>query len=73
MLPTEKGMIVTTADGKTHNFEFSAEDGVPKLTYNGTTEPLLSAQGKNGSFWYDPNTGNWYTENGHIDTIKSTI
>ncbi len=64
--PTEKGMIVTTADGKTHNFEFSAEDGAPKLTYNGTTEPLLSAQGKNGSFWYDPNTGNWYTENGHM-------
>jgi len=63
---TPDGMIVKTADGKEHKFAFSAKDGVPKLKYNDETQTLLSAQGKNGSFWYDPNTGNWYTENGHL-------
>lgn len=58
--------MVKTDDGREHNFEFNAEDGVPKLKYNDATETLLSAQGKNGTFWYDPNTGNWYTENGHM-------
>lgn len=66
IIETPNGMIVKTADGAEHNFEFSAEDGVPKLKYNDELETLLSAQGKNGSFWYDPATGNWYTENGHL-------
>jgi len=66
IIETPNGMIVKTADGATHNFEFSADDGVPKLKYNDQTETLTSAQGKNGSFWYDPETGNWYTENGHL-------
>ncbi len=54
-----------TADGKTHTLDFDAENGVPKLSYNGgPAETLRTAQGPNGSFWYDPNTGRWYPENG---------
>jgi len=54
-----------TADGKTHTLDFSAENGVPKVSYNdGPLETLRSAQGTNGSFWYDPKTGLWYPENG---------
>ena len=53
-----------TADGKTHTLEFDAENGVPTLKYNGgPTETLRTAQGPNGSFWYDPSTGKWYPEN----------
>jgi len=63
---TPTGMIVKTDDGKTHDLGFSAEEGVPTLTYNGDKETLTSAQGKNGSFWYDPETGNWYTTNGNL-------
>jgi len=66
ILETPDGMIITTEDGREHKFEFSAEDGVPRIKYNDELETLLSAQGKNGAFWYDPNTGNWYTENGHL-------
>ncbi|MEK6959159.1 MAG: hypothetical protein AABW59_03890 [archaeon] len=54
-----------TADGKDHSLKFDAENGVPKLSYNGgPPETLRSAQGPNGSFWYDPETGLWYPENG---------
>ena len=54
-----------TADGKNHSLDFSAENGVPKLSYNdGPLETLRTAQGTNGSFWYDPKTGLWYPENG---------
>ncbi len=66
IIATPDGFIVTTEDGQQHNFAFSAEDGVPKLKYNDQIETLLSAQGKNGAFWYDPKTGNWTTENGHM-------
>jgi hypothetical protein len=55
----------TTADGKEQTLKFDAENGVPKVSYNGgAPETLLSAQGPKGSFWYDPNTGQWYPENG---------
>jgi hypothetical protein len=54
-----------TADGKDNTLNFSAENGVPKVSYNGgAQETLLSAQGQNGSFWYDPEKGLWYPENG---------
>ncbi len=54
-----------TADGKQQSLKFDAENGVPKVSYNGgAPETLLSAQGPKGSFWYDPNTGQWYPENG---------
>ena len=55
----------TTADGKEQTLKFDAENGVPKVSYNGgAPETLLSAQGPKGSFWYDPETGQWYPENG---------
>lgn len=63
---TPTGLVVKTNDGKSHNLEFSSENGVPMVTYNGEKETLLSAQGNNGSFWYDPDTGNWYTTNGNL-------
>jgi len=54
-----------TEDGQSHTLKVSAENGVPKLTYdNGVAETLVAAQGPNGSFWYDTNTGQWYPENG---------
>ncbi|MFA5764030.1 MAG: hypothetical protein WC915_04415 [archaeon] len=54
-----------TADGATHTLAFDADNGVPKVSYNnGASETLRTAQGPNGSFWFDPNTGNWYPENG---------
>jgi hypothetical protein len=44
---------------------FNAENGVPKLSYNGgPAETLVNAQGPNGSFWYDTEKGLWYPENG---------
>ncbi len=53
-----------TADGKTHTLDFKTDQGVPKIVYNdGIPETLRSAQGVNGSFWFDPNTGLWYPEN----------
>jgi hypothetical protein len=53
-----------TADGKSHTLEFNADNGIPKLSYNsGPAETLRTAQGPNGSFWFDPNTGQWYPEN----------
>jgi hypothetical protein len=63
---TPNGIKIGTEDGIQHEFEFSADNGVPELKYNGERETLVSAQGDNGSFWYDPKTGNWYTENGHL-------
>jgi len=63
---TPNGLIVKTDDGKTHELTFSSEEGVPKLTYNKDKETLISAQGKNGAFWYDPETGNWHTTNGNL-------
>jgi hypothetical protein len=63
---TPDGVRIKTADGKTHDLAFSAQNGVPMLTYNGVTEPLRSAQGNNGAFWYDPEKGQWYAENGQL-------
>ena len=63
---TPTGLLVKTDDGKSHDLSFNAEEGVPTLTYNGDKETLLSAQGKEGAFWYDPETGNWYTTNGNL-------
>jgi len=63
---TENGVQFETADGKTHALEFSAPAGKPILTYNGDPQNLLSAQGKNGSFYFDPNTGEYFAENGQF-------
>ncbi|PIU21810.1 MAG: hypothetical protein COT15_00365 [Candidatus Diapherotrites archaeon CG08_land_8_20_14_0_20_34_12] len=67
MKQTPTGIEFETEDGKKHTLDFSADNGVPKIKYNGQPgETLIGAQGKNGSFWYDPETGNWYPENGHM-------
>ncbi len=63
---TPTGVKVTTDDGKEHTLDFSAENGRPILTYNGQPETLVSAQGENGAFWYDPDKGLWYTENAQL-------
>lgn len=70
---TPNGISVKTADGQTHNLEFSSEDGVPRLTYNGEKDTLTSAQGKNGAFWFDPDTGNWYTTNGNLIPLNGAF
>ncbi len=63
---THDGFIVNTADGQTHDFGFSTEDGRPFLDYNGLKELLKSVSGMNGSLWYDPESGMWYAENAQL-------
>jgi len=64
---TPDGIKFKTADGKEHTLDFNADDGTPTLSYNGQApEVLRTAQGPNGSFWYDPNTGHWYPENAQL-------
>jgi hypothetical protein len=63
---TPDGVRIKTADGKTHDLGFSAENGRPILTYNGVPQTLLSAQGPNGAFWYDPEKGQWFAENAQL-------
>ncbi len=67
IVQTPDGKIkIVTEDGKTHELEFSSDNGRPILTYNGTPENLRYAQGRNGAFWYDPEKGLWYAENGQL-------
>ncbi len=63
---TPDGFNVRTADGLNHSFGFSAENGRPILNYNGEKSPLLLAQGRNGSFYFDPNTGKWTVGNSQM-------
>ncbi|MDP6670926.1 MAG: hypothetical protein QGI60_03860, partial [archaeon] len=64
---TPTGVKFKTDDGKEHTLDFSADDGVPKISYNdGPPEVLRTAQGPNGSFWYDPVSGQWYPENAQL-------
>ena len=63
---TPDGFEVKTADGQTHDFGFSTEDGRPFLDYNGVKELLRTIGGQNGSMWYDPETGMWYAENAQL-------
>lgn len=63
---TPEGVQIKTQDGRTHDLSFNAENGVPGVNYNGIDSLIKAMMGKNGSFWYDPETGNWYTENGQI-------
>ncbi|MBU2100202.1 hypothetical protein KKB11_03145, partial [Candidatus Micrarchaeota archaeon] len=66
IVPTDDGFNVKTADGQTHDFGFSTEDGRPFLDYNGVKELLRSIGGQNGSMWYDPEKGMWYAENAQL-------
>jgi len=70
-----KGQFIQTPDGikfidesgKEHTLDFSTENGVPTVSYNGgNPETLRSAQGRNGSFYYDPDKGLWYAENAQL-------
>lgn len=64
---TPDGIKVKDAKGKEHNLGLDAKNGVPTITYNNyPPEPLTSAQGRNGSFWYDPETGLWNAENAQL-------
>jgi len=64
---TPDGVSITDDSGKEHNLGFSAENGIPTITYNAfPPETLTMAQGRNGAFWYDPETGMWYSENGQL-------
>jgi len=64
---TPTGIKFNTDDGQEHTFDFTADNGVPRISHNGNTpETLTTAQGPNGSFWYDPNTGFWNAENAQL-------
>ncbi|MDD5163657.1 MAG: hypothetical protein PHD95_05630 [Candidatus ainarchaeum sp.] len=64
---TPTGIKFTTADGQTHTLDFGAENGAPVISYNKQPNEILkTATGPNGSFWYDPSTGNWYPENAQL-------
>ena len=66
IVQTPEGIKIITEDGKTHELDFSSDNGRPILTYNGVPETLRYAQGVNGAFWYDPEKGLWYAENGQL-------
>ncbi len=64
---TADGIHIEDAEGNDHDLKFSAENGIPTITYNTyPPETLTMAQGRNGAFWYDPETGMWYSENGQL-------
>lgn len=67
MIVTPDGIKIKDAEGREHNIGFDAKNGVPMITYNNyPPEPLTMAQGKNGSFWYDPERGIWNAENAQL-------
>ena len=64
---TPDGIEFTTDDGNKHNLAFNADNGIPTIQFdNNPPETLLNAQGRNGSFYYDPEKGLWYADNGHL-------
>ncbi len=67
MAVTPDGIKITDGNGKEHTLGLDAKNGVPQITYNNyPPEPLTSAQGQNGSFWYDPERGIWNAENAQL-------
>ena len=63
---TPDGIVIDTPDGR-HTLAFDAENGIPTISYNdGPPETIRTAQGRNGSFYYDPDTGRWYPENAQL-------
>lgn len=69
---TDNGFKIT-AGGKTHTLDFSNEGGRPTLTYNGKKADLLMAQGKNGSFYYNPETGEWFVGNSQMLPLSDSF
>ncbi len=64
---TPEGLKFIEDDGTEHSLNFGAKDGVPYVQFDGgKPETLTAAQGRNGSFWYDPEKGLWYAENGQL-------
>ncbi len=75
---TPEGIKIRTDDGKEHELKFSSKDGAPFVQLDDNKPELLtSAQGKNGSFYYDPEKGLWFAENANllplIDAFKQGI
>lgn len=67
IVETPTGIKFIEDDGTEHTLDFGVKDGVPIVTYDdGKPEPLLTAQGRNGAFWYDPEKGLWYAENAQL-------
>ncbi|MFH1224835.1 MAG: hypothetical protein V1676_03450 [Candidatus Diapherotrites archaeon] len=63
---TPTGISFTDQDGQQHTLDFGVKDGIPQVSFDNKPETLLSAQGRNGSFWYDPEKGLWYAENAQL-------
>ena len=64
---TPDGVKIIDDKGNVHDLKFTADNGVPKIQYNNQPpETLTTAQGRNGSFWFDPETGSWFAENGNL-------
>jgi len=64
---TPNGIEIVDDKGNKHSLDFSADNGIPKVSFDGQpAEPLIMAQGRNGSFWFDPEKGTWYAENAHL-------
>ena len=64
---TPDGFKITTDDGQQHDVKFSTKDGAPFIQLDGNKPELLTAgQGKNGSFYYDPDKGLWFAENAQL-------
>lgn len=64
---TPTGISFKTADGKDHSLDFSADNGVPKISYNNMApETLTMARGPNGGFWYDPEEELWRPYNAQM-------
>lgn len=78
MIVTPEGIKITDGNGREHMLRFLADNGVPKIAYNNLAPELFThAQGRNGSFWYDPEKGKWYAENSQllplIEAIKNGL
>ncbi|MEM4630643.1 MAG: hypothetical protein QXU92_03500 [Candidatus Diapherotrites archaeon] len=64
---TPNGLKIRTEDGKEHELKFSEKEGAPLIQLdNEKPELLTAAQGKNGSFYYDPEKGLWFAENAQL-------
>lgn len=64
---TPNGLKIKTDDGKEHELAFSEKDGAPLVQFDkDKPETLTAAQGKNGSFYYDPEKGLWFAENAQL-------
>ncbi len=64
---TPEGLKIRTNDGQEHDLKFTTKDGAPFVQLDQNKPELLTAaQGKNGSFYYDPDKGLWYAENAQL-------